>query len=57
MTDDEVLDMTNVKIKCTECKWRGFSQDVDRVPDPRGEKVWNVCPLCRTPENFDLDIE
>jgi len=37
---------------CTACGWQGKSQDRDRVPDPRGQKIWYVCPRCRMPEHF-----
>ena len=37
---------------CTACGWQGESQDRDRVPDPRGQKIWYVCPRCRMPEHF-----
>ena len=54
MYEDEDVSLTNIKLVCTGCGWEGMSQDVDKVPDPRGSGVWQVCPLCRTPEHFVL---
>ena len=54
MYKDEDTLLTNLKLTCTKCGWEGMSQDTDKVPDTRGDGVWQVCPLCRTPEHFAL---
>ena len=52
MSNDDDVSIRNMKVFCVKCDWHGMAIDVDRVPDPRGEDVWMVCPKCRTPENF-----
>src|SRR5258708_14806255 len=44
--------MENGKIRCTGCGWTGTEALTDKVKDPRGHDVWDVCPACRLPENF-----
>jgi hypothetical protein len=52
--EDKDISLFNIELVCTECNWEGMGQDVDKVPDPRGDGVWRVCPSCRTPEHLDL---
>jgi hypothetical protein len=54
MKDEDEDDKTffDVQQTCTACGWQGKGQDRDRVPDPRSQKIWYVCPRCRMPENF-----
>ncbi len=54
MCENEEDSITNIRLVCTECGWEGMSQDVDKVPDPQGSTVWQVCLMCRTPEHFVL---
>ncbi len=44
--------MDTDKVLCTECDWTGKETDIDRVPDPKSDEVWNVCPRCRAPEHI-----
>ena len=52
MKDEEDISLFDVPQICAACGWQGKSQDRDRVPDPRGQKIWYVCPRCRMPEKF-----
>ncbi len=55
LDQDGDISLSNIKLVCTKCDWQGLSQDVDRVPDPRGDTVWQVCPFCRMPEHLISD--
>jgi hypothetical protein len=44
--------VSSTKVVCEECEWRGWLHEIDRVQDPKSDKVWSVCPGCRTPENL-----
>ena len=52
MNEDEETRLFNIILVCIKCEWKGLGQDADRVPDPRGDAVWLVCPSCRTPEHL-----
>jgi hypothetical protein len=47
------------RVICTapRCDWHGPAKDVDRVQDPRGDRIWSVCPLCRTAERIEDTCE
>jgi len=39
MKDEDDISLFDVPQTCTACGWQGKSQDRDRVPDPRGQKI------------------
>lgn len=42
------------KIICDGCGWKGTTDGVDKIKDPKGDDHWLVCRECRTPEHFDM---
>ena len=40
------------KVICEECEWHGTIPEIVLVPDPGGDDIWRVCPVCRTPEHL-----
>jgi hypothetical protein len=40
------------KCRCSECRWIGFAQEIDKVKDQKSDDAWSVCPNCRTPEHI-----
>ncbi len=40
--------------RCKECDWRGDESEIIRFDDPELKgNTWNICPRCRTAENFE----